>query len=98
MDAATIAALSGAPPFVVLAIVIIYLLRDHRKERREFIVAIAQMRTSVSRQSAILLIVCETLAPNRGKIISERVQKLYEMEAQGGNNDPFTTYLSEQEK
>lgn len=85
MDPSIIAALSGAPATVVLVYLIIFLVKDHKAERKDFLSALMSERkaierlgTFIQRQSALLIVVAETIAPGRSANIQRQVEKLFQ--------------------
>lgn len=80
MDPATIAALSGAPPTVILAWVIFWLLRDRRRGDANRDRVLNRLAVTIQRQSALLLVVVEHIVPGRAEEVERQVRRLYDLE------------------
>lgn len=78
MDPAVVAALSGAPPSVVLAYIVVVLMRDRRRSEAAHLKALQRLELAIRRQSALLLVVAETMMPGRAKQIDAQLDRLFE--------------------
>jgi hypothetical protein len=93
MSPEIIAALSGAPASLLCIYIVAVLLKERANGQRDFLAALAEerraigdLRALIQRQSGLLLVLIESIAPGRSSTIERDVDRLFAGGAAGAHN------------